>query len=337
MIESNQRNQSPTPRLILRRPSELAAIKAVSWRIEDILPDGMLALLHAQDKVGKTLLAWEMARAVVTGTEFLDTFPTTQGKVVLVLLDDPTELTRERCHAFGLSENEDVRLVTPNEVASMSEPGRVIGDLATVCSAFSPQLVVIDALYLFGPTGKDAMNDVSRMRPLMTKFNDLAQSLQAAVVVIAHDKKSGETVAGSHAITASAKALLHLTISERNTHEASESGQRVLEIKSKMTRPARHLLSLEGAGDWRYIGPADSNGQLRQASIRDRVLEFLHANREASSTQLATALRVRKADILLTVEELEEQEVIKVCPRPRIDGKKGRPAKVYVWLDATIN
>lgn len=97
---------------ILRRPDELEA-RSVSWLVEDMLPNGMLTALHARDKIGKTLLAWEVARAILTRSRFLETFATTAGRVVLALLDDPHNLTVQRRDAFGLGAGDDLRIVTP--------------------------------------------------------------------------------------------------------------------------------------------------------------------------------------------------------------------------------
>lgn len=65
-------------RVTLHRPSELEA-KPISWRIQDVIPNGMLTVLHARDKVGKTLLAWEAARSLLWDSLFLGTFAVTPG------------------------------------------------------------------------------------------------------------------------------------------------------------------------------------------------------------------------------------------------------------------
>jgi hypothetical protein len=61
--------------------------------IDQIIPAGMLTLLSGKDKLGKTLLAWELCRSVLQGIPFVGHFPAMQGPVVFLALDDPATVT----------------------------------------------------------------------------------------------------------------------------------------------------------------------------------------------------------------------------------------------------
>lgn len=318
------------PLVSLLMPSALIT-RPISWRIEGLLPDGMLSILHARDKTGKTLLAWEMAKAVLNGEPLFGVFPATAGRVVLALLDDPPNLTAQRRDALGLTERQDLRLVTPPE-ADLTDPLAFMVEFTLACQAFSPQLIIIDALYHFCPTGRNALNDTARMRGIMAAFNRLAETLPAAVLLIAHDRKDGEDLAGAFAIRAAAKALLHFS-RPRGSDDDEDDGRRVLSVVSKMTGEARHLLRCQGVGSWTYIGRAESARQARRTWAQERIWTWLIEGGEGTAQEVARALKLRREDALSALVVLEEEG--KVCSDMRPSGG-GRHRRVYALAPGAL-
>jgi hypothetical protein len=315
------------PIVTLRRPAELIA-QPISWLVESILVFGMLTVLHARDKIGKTLLAWELAVAMLKQQPFLGTFDAKPGRVVLALLDDPHDLTVQRRDALAFKDCEELRIVTPVD-ADLSDPVALLAAFKTECEQFKPQLIVIDALYQFAPPGKDSMNDVARMKGVMAEFNALAETLPAAVLLIAHDRKDGADVAGSYAIRATAKALLHLTKPKwSNEDEEEDDGRRILTVVSKLTGEARHLLRNQGVGQWTYLGRGDSSRQARTTWAQDRVLAWLKEG-GGTAPEIAKAVGIRKEDALTALTELVENNRATQELMPRADGKKGKGRLVY--------
>jgi DNA-binding transcriptional ArsR family regulator len=287
----------------------------------------MLTVLHARDKTGKTLLAWEMARAVLLGTPFLGVFPAQAGRVVLALLDDPAELTVHRVNVCGLSNSADMRIVTPAD-ADLSDPSRFLDEFRDACQSFEPALIIVDALVQFLPAGREAGNDASRMRPVMQKFNALAEELCAAVVLIAHDSKSGGDAAGSYVIRATAKTLLHLT-RPRWDEEEEDDGRRMLIVTSKLSGEARHLLRLEGVGAWTYLGRGDSAREARTTWAKERVLHWLGGGGEGTVQEVAKAIKLRREDVLSALAALEEEGQVVSEQRSPVGGGRGRYKRVY--------
>lgn len=323
-----EKSKTGSTRVTLRRPSDLIA-RPISWCVESIIPDGMLTVLHARDKIGKTLLAWEAARAMLRHEPLLGTFPTKAGRVVLALLDDPHDLTVERRDALRLKDCEDLRIVTPMD-ADLSDPLAFLAEFKKECEEFKPNLIVLDALYQFAPPGKDSMNDVARMRGVMAEFNALAETLPAAVLLIAHDKKDGSDVAGSYAIRATAKALLHLTKPKWSKEEEEEDdGRRMLTVVSKLTGESRHLLRNQGVGAWTYLGRGDSARQARTTWAQNRVLTWLTEGNEGTAEEIAKGVKIRKEDALAALSELVENGQAESELMPRTDGKKGKGRLVY--------
>ena len=327
-MDSNSGNDADRSCVTLRRPSELKA-RPIEWLVDGLLPRAMFAVLHGKDKLGKTLLAWEMARAILFRELLFRQFATAHGRVVLALLDDPHDLTVARRDALGLSDCDDLRIVTPLD-ADLTDPERFLADFCAKCADFKPSLVFLDALYMFAPAGRDSMNDASRMGRLMRAFDALAENLRATVLLAAHDRKDGLDVAGSHVIRAAAKALLHLE-RPRWSQDADEEddGRRGLTVVSKLTGEAKHLLRCRGAAAWTYIGRGDSAREARGAWARDRVSDYLRAGDSGTAEEIARHLRMRKADALAALTELEETGDAASELQPRADGKKGKGRRVY--------
>ena len=134
-------------------PSELIA-RPISSLVEQIVITAMLTVLHACDKVGKTLLTWEIALAALKKNLLFSTFSTTQGRVVLALLDDPHDLTVQRRDALGLTDCEELRIVTPMD-ADLSDSLAFLAEFKKECEEFKPNLIVLDALHQFAPPGTE--------------------------------------------------------------------------------------------------------------------------------------------------------------------------------------
>jgi archaellum biogenesis ATPase FlaH len=289
----------------------------------------MLTLLHARDKVGKTLLAWEMSRAILRNVLFCGEFRVDSGRVVLALLDDPTDLTVSRRDALGLNDCDNLRIVTPTD-ADLSEPEKFLADFHNVCSEFKPHLIVIDSLYKFAPQGENSMNDTARMGRLMSKFDALAEDLQAAVLLIAHDRKDGSDVAGSHVIRATAKAILHLTKTQRgNDGEEEDDGTRLLTVETKMTAEARFLFRCQGVNKWEYLGRADSASQTRLTKARAAIRSFLATGATGTVKVIAKLLKIREGDARAVLEQMEEEGVAKSEMTAPTGSSRGRKQRVY--------
>jgi hypothetical protein len=161
------------------------------------------------------------------------------------------------------------------------------------------------------------------------KFNALAEELGAAVVLIAHDAKSGGDVAGSYVIRATAKTLLHLTRPQWSQEEEEDDGRRVLTVTSKLSGEARHLLRLEGAGAWTYVGRGDSARQARTLWAKERVLNWLGGGGEGTAQEVAKAARLRREDVLSALAALEEDGKVVSELRSPAGGGRGRHKRVY--------
>ena len=323
----------------------------VSYCIEQVLPQGMLTILSGKDKRGKTLLALEMVRAFLHQKPFVDTF-TVQGSgpVAAYLLDDPDSLTVDRLVRLGIYEHPDLYLATASKV-DLTDAQAVLTDMAAEVRRVGARLVLVDALYLFVPPGKDAGNDGSRMRPVMLALNKLAEDSGAPVLLIAHDNKSGADVAGSYVIRAQAKAILRLDLPKRSGEadaeddDAPQTPRRVLRMETKLAPAQAWTLEIRGTPDdyrgWRYLG---TTSQARTSEVLEAVEGFFDKGGYGTAEEIAKAIKRRREDVEAGLTTLEERGTvihgagapgagIAEAPKPR----RGRRAKVYRKAEPTMD
>jgi len=300
----------------------------VSWLITELLPRGMLALLSGRDKRGKTLLGMEMVRAVLRGEALFDHFPSVSGPVAAFLLDDPESLTRGRLEQLGLLQDSRLHVSTARR-ADLSDPLALLRDVERDIVRVGAIFALLDALYLFVPASHEAANDQARMGPVMAALDGIPDRTGATVLVIAHDNKSGQDVAGSHVIRARAKVIMRLVLprdAEEDPDEGPITPHRLLRVESKLVPATSWGLELQGVGKWSFHGTARDS---RTATIRREVVDFLAKGGRGSVKQIATALGRRHAEVEEALKQLLGEGAVACTPER--SGGRGRPLLVYTW------
>jgi hypothetical protein len=301
-----------------------AVADPVTWLLDGLLQAGMLAFLSGRDQLGKTLLAWEITRAVLTGDPLLGHFAVhARGPVVAAFLDDPWKLTVQRRDLLGLNDREDLILVDSRE----AEPGvPLLRDIGQEAKRVSARLIVLDAHYLFVPSGREAGNDAASMRPVVGAFDRLTVQTDATVLVVAHDNLAGRPLAGSHVVRAGAKAILHLRVPRGDktaTHEPPSTSRRELSVEGKTVAHAVHVVENNGPGDWRYVGLPR---QARVEDLRGEARRDLADHPASSAEETAKRLKRRTQDVRAAFVAMEIDGEADAAKEP---SGRGRPRSVW--------
>lgn len=149
----------PGPVLVLHKAADLVA-EPITWTVDQIIPTGMLTVLSGKDKVGKTLLAWEMARTVTCNEAFLGHFRVKQGPVIFLALDDPAVVTVDRLEQLGLKDCPQLHVATPLDCQHRSPT--FWDEVRKHVLGLHAGLLIVDALYLFLPPGPDTLNQAGQ-------------------------------------------------------------------------------------------------------------------------------------------------------------------------------
>ncbi|MGE0707787.1 MAG: AAA family ATPase [Planctomycetota bacterium] len=322
--DSPEKDERRLPAALRFVPPEEVVGGEAEWLIDGMVPSGVLTILSGRDKLGKTLLAWELARAVAHGRRLFDR-EVRQGMVFFAALDDPDSLTRSRLDELGLDDPNVLRVATPGTNERESYGPELLDQIALALVGQSPALVVIDALYLLLPGGAEAINDAGRMGPIMAKLNAICADLGAAVILVTHDRKSGGDVAGSFAIRAATKQILRLVLPEDAKANDPDGPRRELILTGKFAPSFKLILENNGPGAWKLLG---SPAEVRETDVRGAVLAYVpEAPGGEKSREIAQTLGLRHKDVLAVLDQLVTEGSWLKATMPT--GRAGRPPVVY--------
>jgi putative DNA primase/helicase len=227
----------------------LAEIKpvAVKWLWPGRIPLGRITLLVGRPGEGKSFLTTYMAARISTGSPWPDGSECPNGSVILIPAeDDPADTIRPRLDVH----HADVRRVhLLSMVCRIEDDGKrhevmfTLADLASLEAALKLhpdcKLVVVDPIGSFLGGHTDAHRD-NEVRAVLAPVTKLAEKYGPAVLVVAHRRKSGGSIAddlalGSRAFTGIARAVWHLT------RDSEDKNRRLL-------LPGKNNLAREGDG-----------------------------------------------------------------------------------------
>ena len=171
---------------------------------------GAVTLLSGLMKeAGKTTWLLALAKAVATGAEFLGA-RLTKGRV-LYLTEQPDASMSAMLRSAGLGECDNLHIYT-RRICSMAKYYDLMDEVVARCQEEKIDLVIIDTLGQVSVMKEE--NDASEAAYVMRPVKDVADQ-GAAVVVSAHDRKSGgsviERVRGSGNLVGQADTILGLS------------------------------------------------------------------------------------------------------------------------------
>jgi hypothetical protein len=317
-----------------RKGSELDATP-ITYLAENMIPAGMLGAIGGRDGRGKTLLGLEIARCVLTGAPLFGRFAVKQGNVFAMLLDDPEFLVRARLEQMGILDHPNLRVATRADV-DMTSPTKMLAFLAEQLASLEPTFVLIDALYLFVPTGgaTDQANSGGAMGPIMSAFDEVANRTRSTVAVVAHDNKAGSDLSGSQVVRNALKWVIRLILPPEFEHDPEggvETPERILQLnKLKTGKNTSWHLRLDGPGEWAFHGNAREH---RKSTLGDRILVYLFDHGHSTTPEIAKDLRARRVEVVGACASLLLAGKVTRGERARADGKPGRGAITYGPLD----
>ncbi|MCK6488472.1 MAG: AAA family ATPase [Planctomycetes bacterium] len=184
--------------------------RQISWLWPGVIPKGMPSLLGGKQGLGKSFLICDLAARVSSGQPMPDGTTQPPGKVLLLAREDDAScvlLPRLRSAKADLSRvcwSVFANTATGSPIDLASHVNLLVD--ATTTHAFD--LIVVDTFAAFAPAGTDA-NAAQDVRLLLDALTRLARQTGAAVIVVAHLRKTGQgdgdpmdAIAGSAQMTA---------------------------------------------------------------------------------------------------------------------------------------
>jgi KaiC/GvpD/RAD55 family RecA-like ATPase len=286
---------------------------ALEWVIPGILPKGETVLLAALAKTGKTLLATDIAYAVLSGEKAIGETPGIKGRVLLVSSDESGNSTRRRLRARGfdlLAESSNLRVMTHLDINDLSPLEKELED-------FRPQLVIIDSLTSITRDCGLSEKDAEFAKPIY-KLKEMLSRYGAAGILIHHENKDKDAkginkVSGSARIVAAVWGVWQMMATDPNN---DKNPTRWLKVKPREGESTTLTLDINPKDLWAsrgifdFVGEfGDENGEKRTQG--KRILELLRkfAPRGLEYQEIDRYLNVGKS-LYTVLDRLEDRQLI---------------------------
>lgn len=158
--------------------------------VEGLLHKEEFLLCSATAKTGKTFLAIELAKCVVTGTPFLGKYPTTKGRVLYFETELKPFYLKQRLSKMldQSAEENDELLICKKSIKIDTSDGE--HDLIKAIMEYKPDLVILDPFYRLHTKNEDKAQEIT---PVLGFLKEIAQIYKTAFFVLHHEGKRGES------------------------------------------------------------------------------------------------------------------------------------------------
>lgn len=211
----------------------------VDWVVTDVLVGGEATLLVADGGAGKSFFALALSLAVASGEPFLDRH-VKQGRVIYCDEEGSPDLALQRLEQLGATDAQKANLDYLNfaGVDMVRHPEKLIEDAKLV----QPVLVVIDSHAKVTRVGEENSNN-EMGKAWDDGFLKLARETKAAVLVIHHTRKDGDTRGASQIRNSADQAL---------TMSKQPDGSQVVWPSKPRRLTNRIHFEFQNCGDGRY-------------------------------------------------------------------------------------
>ncbi len=220
-------DESQRPGPVLMSMANVSPV-ALQWLWPNRIPAARITLIVGRPGEGKSFVTMDAAARISTGTPWPDGTDCPLGDTILITAeDDPGDTIRPRLDEHGADVNRVHVLRMKRVVGEDGKPAEVpftLADIVTLRQALRQvpecKLIVVDPIGSFLGAKVDAHRD-NEVRSILSPIAALAEASGAAVVMVAHRRKSGgdtadDTALGSRAFTGIARAVWHITREKGN-------------------------------------------------------------------------------------------------------------------------
>lgn len=289
------------------------------WVWDGYIERKTLTILHGDGGTGKSILAGHLARAITNGGICLG-HQTTQGNVLIIDAENPLDEITRRLHALDFAHAPMTRIA----YYRASDP--VLGDtthvdtgtLANVITLHQSSVVILDSQR--GVWAGDE-REANEIRPLYRRLQALAEHLNCSIIIIHHDRRTGN-FSGSSDIHNSADTRLHL---ERPDADKPERVLRHAKARSSAELPPAS-----------YTFTFDPNLSLFTFTQPREPITDLTIIRDALTDEWQTGTEIsNRAGIRRVEAETTLWTLVRNGDAQYAEGPQGRSAKAKCWRRLT--
>jgi len=291
--------------------------------VPELLPAGVIMLMHGEPRARKSLAALELALAAATGTAAFGLSrltPSEPATVLYVQEEDPRPLTRPRLRALINARGErcpETLYVAVRRGVDLDDPlwvDRLITDL----KGLGIKLLVLDAARRLSAKTDEGP---AKVRELVAVLRAIINATGVAIVIVHHDVKPPTNGQDQRRRSQRASGGDWFAACECPVHVEKIGARESLVFPEDFKfgqDPAPFTFTCEIAEGLitRLVGIDTTSEQAERAGIRGKVLEWLKANGPASKTVMQKAGLARWEHLAPVLEAL--------CKEGKVDAAPGR-------------
>lgn len=294
---------------------EQMVIPPLKWVVPEVLPQG-LVLLAGAPKMGKSLVVQQLSYAVALGGIALGKFPTIQGDVLHLALEDSDSRFKERMEAQKKLMHDGPAPTSAHFLTQWSMMPKAVDDIRAWCEYVdNPKLVVIDTLGRILQDGGEGGNVYRADYQIMAKFHSIAKDYGVAVVLVHHLRKMDSSdpmmqVSGSVGLTGAADLVWVFQRKTRTMMEAKiqSMGKDLGDTTYNLEFDSEHLSWL--CRDF----ASDDSVNVIQFMVKEFFVKF--PNKKVTASELADHLRKSKQYVNRVLRDFAKSGLL-LCSQQR--------------------
>ncbi len=312
--------------------TELFALESagLNWLVPGLIPVGETLILAGPPKVGKTLLAYDLAFGVATGEDDVLGQALAGGKKVLIVeCDESAQSTKVKLLRRGFRER-DERLVKVLPSWNISQ----LPLLEAQLEDFRPALVIIDSLRRINH-GSEVSENSAEFADNIYTLKETLQRYGASGLLIHHSNKDADAMGvnklrGSSAIAGAVWGTItldHIPQPDPNNKKKliidPREPKRVLNLHARDAEGQSLQIELNPENNsWSVLGEVgvDESNQAIRESLKARILNVLHLNPSGlGGRDLIECLddpTINNHSVYTTLNRLVNQKIISSKPAP---------------------
>jgi KaiC/GvpD/RAD55 family RecA-like ATPase len=289
----------------------------VDWIWETIIYAGILALLVAYMKVGKSVFVYQFIMKAVRGLPFLG-FNCKKTAVLIIALEEHHRDVKMRLKELGMTAEDEIYI----HFGPLQNNQTTIEELKEYITTFEIGILVIDTLSLFW--GIEDENDNARAIKALSPLLNLARETNCAIILIHHERKSGgengRSVRGAGSLFGLVDQLLIL-----DRRHGGTKTQRTLKIQGRYSESPDELILDFVDGQYESLG--DPENVDRESSKKCVIKLLSETGGGMTVPAIVEALKghgLKEFNIRETLIELENEQIV-------IKGGHGRRGDPYIY------
>jgi hypothetical protein len=259
------------------------------WTVEDLFPEGGLAIISGQPGHFKSWVILDIAVAVSGETKLFGHFDTKQSNVLVIDEENGERLLQKRLKKVGINKDLPIFYYS-NETFTVSDAS--IEALLGRCKEFNIGTLIIDSLVRIHKGDENSSGDMSQI------FNKLRRitAKGITVILIHHNKKPGIAgTGGAHDLRGSSDILAsldtHITLSRRDKELMFTQTKRRYAEEIKPFKV--NIVENEGLLVMEYAGGAED----KDHQLQDLICTIVRDQPKMNQVQILKALVSRQAKV----------------------------------------